>query len=97
VVGHFQKHTLSNVLVTLSSGADEYHSGCGQDLFIGEKILSCSFCLYRFRKYVSYGFPIINLCNPEVHYEKNCVRISVGKTLRRLGFTGATKTPDIQY
>jgi len=32
-----------------------------------EKKLSCPFCLYRFRKYVSYGFPIINFCNP--HYE----------------------------
>jgi hypothetical protein len=30
--------------------------------------LSCSFCLYRFRKYVSCGFPIINLCNSGVHY-----------------------------
>ena len=30
--------------------------------------LSCSFCLYRFRKHVSYGFPIINLCNSGVHY-----------------------------
>jgi len=35
----------------------------------GEKILSCSFYLYRFRKYMSYGFPIINFCNPGVHYE----------------------------
>ena len=31
--------------------------------------LSCSFYLYRFRKYVSYGFPIIIFCNPGVHYE----------------------------
>ena len=30
----------------------------------GEKNLSCPFYLYRFRKYVSCGFPIINLCNP---------------------------------
>ena len=37
-----------------------------------EKILSCSFCLYRFRKYVSCGFPIINFCNPGVHYETPC-------------------------
>ena len=34
--------------------------------------LSCSFYLYRFRKYVSYGFPIINFCNPRVHYETPC-------------------------
>jgi hypothetical protein len=30
------------------------------NLFGGKKILSCSFYLYRFRKYVSYGFPITN-------------------------------------
>ena len=35
----------------------------------GERGMSCSFYLYRFRKYVYYGFPIINLCNPGVHYE----------------------------
>jgi hypothetical protein len=35
----------------------------------GEKNLSCSFYLYRFRKYVSYGFPTINFCNPRAHYE----------------------------
>jgi hypothetical protein len=28
------------------------------------------FYLYRFRKCVSYGFPIINFCIPGVHYEK---------------------------
>jgi hypothetical protein len=39
---------------------------------LGEKYLSCSFYLYRFRKYVSYGFPIINVCNPGVHYETPC-------------------------
>ena len=39
----------------------------------GKKILSCSFHLYRFRKYVSYGFPIINFCNPGVHYESPCM------------------------
>ena len=27
------------------------------------------FYLYRFRKYVSCGFPIINFCTPGVHYE----------------------------
>jgi len=39
----------------------------------GEKILSCSFYLYRFRKYVSTSFPIINFCNPGVHYETPCI------------------------
>jgi hypothetical protein len=39
---------------------------------MGGKNLSCSFHLYRFRKYVSCGFPIINFCNPRVHYETPC-------------------------
>jgi len=39
----------------------------------GGKNLSCSFYLYRFSKYVSYGFPIINICNLGVHYETPCV------------------------
>jgi len=43
---------------------------------LGKKILSCSFCLYRFRKYVSYGFPIINFCNPGVHYETFCISVA---------------------
>jgi hypothetical protein len=40
--------------------------------FLGKKCLSCSFHLYRFRKYMLYGFPIINFCNPGVHYEMPC-------------------------
>ena len=39
---------------------------------LGKKFLSCSFYLHRFRKYVSYGFPTINLCNPGVHYGTPC-------------------------
>jgi hypothetical protein len=31
----------------------------------GKTFLSCSFSLYRFRKCVSYGFPIINFVIPE--------------------------------
>jgi len=42
---------------------------------LGKKFLSCSFYLYRFRKYVSYGFPIINFCNPGVHYETPCINL----------------------
>jgi len=42
----------------------------------GRKILSCSFYLYRFRKYLSCGFPIINFCNPGVHYETPCIIVS---------------------
>jgi hypothetical protein len=39
------------------------------------KFLSCSFYLYRFRKYVSYGFPIIIFCNPGVRYETPCIQL----------------------
>jgi len=38
-----------------------------------KKIFSCSFYLYRFRKYVSYGFPVINFCNPRVQFETPCI------------------------
>jgi hypothetical protein len=38
--------------------------------------ISRSFCLYRIRrKYVPYGFPIIILCNPGVHYETPCITL----------------------
>jgi len=39
----------------------------------GGKKLSCSFYLYRFRKHVSCGVPIIHFCNPGVHYETPCI------------------------
>jgi hypothetical protein len=41
----------------------------------GKKFLSCSFCLYMFHKYtyMSYGFPVINFCNPGVHYKMPCI------------------------
>jgi hypothetical protein len=42
-----------------------------------KKFLSCSFYLYRFRKYVSYGFPVIHFCNPGVHYETPCIILTV--------------------
>jgi len=44
---------------------------------LGGKKLSCSFYFYRFRKYVSYGFPIINFFNPGVHYETPCIYMYV--------------------
>ena len=40
---------------------------------LGKKIFSYSFYLYRFCKYVSYSFPVINLCNPGVNYEMPCI------------------------
>jgi hypothetical protein len=41
----------------------------------GRKLLSCSFYMNRFLKYVSYGFPKINCFNPGVHYETPCIII----------------------
>jgi hypothetical protein len=40
--------------------------------FLGKKNLSFSFYLYRFRKYVSYGFAIINFWYPGVRYVTLC-------------------------
>jgi len=40
---------------------------------LGKIFLSCSLYLFSFRKYLSYGLPIINLCNPGVHYETPCI------------------------
>jgi hypothetical protein len=44
-------------------------------------LLRCTFTftfyLYRFRKYVSYGFRVINFCNPGVHYETPCIWCSI--------------------
>ena len=39
----------------------------------GGKKLSFYFYLYRFHKYMFYGFFIINFCNPRVHYETPCI------------------------
>jgi hypothetical protein len=52
--------------------------------------LSCFFYLYKFRKYVPYGFPIINFCNREVHYETSCILRNMCTTIcllltRRIG------------
>jgi hypothetical protein len=48
-----------------------------KDNLLEKKFLSCSLYLHRFRKYVSYGFPIINFWNPGVHYETPCIYIFV--------------------
>ena len=46
------------------------NGNCDEKQFTGEFFFfSCSFYLYRFRESVFYGFPIINFCNPGVHYE----------------------------
>jgi len=44
-----------------------------KNTLLGKKFLSCSFYLYRFCKYVSFSFPIINFCNPRVHNEMPCL------------------------
>jgi hypothetical protein len=44
-----------------------------EENLLGKKILSYFFYLYGFCRYVSYGFPIINFCNPGVHYETPCI------------------------
>ena len=43
-----------------------------KNILLGEKFLSCSFYLYMFHKFVSYGFPVTIFCNPAVHYERPC-------------------------
>ena len=44
---------------------------------MGKHLLSCFFYLYRFRKYVSYGFPVISFYNHGVHYETSCMYVYV--------------------
>ena len=64
--GRFITHTLAS-----PSGRNVNYDE--KQLSGGKKFLSCSFYLYRFRKYVSHGSPIINFCNPGVHYETSCI------------------------
>jgi hypothetical protein len=59
-------------LQTIASPAAEMWTTIKKTTFWKKK-LGCSFYLYRFRKYLSYGFPIINFCNPGVHYETPCI------------------------
>ena len=44
---------------------------------LGKK-MNCSFYLHRFRKYVSYGFPIVKFCNLGVHYDTPCIYVYTG-------------------
>jgi len=39
-----------------------------------KKFVSFSFYMYRFRKYVSYGLPIIHFCNAGENYETSCIQ-----------------------
>jgi len=61
----FSLHTLAS---TISRDVN-----CDEKQLIGKIYLSSSFYLYRFRKHVSYGFPIINFCNPGLHYQAPCM------------------------
>jgi hypothetical protein len=70
-------HTRVNMVTTYTRIAYDEKLLTGR-----KKNLSCSFYLYGFRKYVSYGFPIINLCNPGVQYETPCImKLSVARTV----------------
>ena len=53
-----------------------------------QQFLSCSFYLYRFRKYVFYGFPIINFCNPRVTMKRPVFRSVIGQLEGRIHTTG---------
>ena len=64
----FSLHTLASPSGR-NMNCDEKKTYWGKFFF-----LSCSFYLHGFRKYVSYGFPIINFCIPGVHYETPCIR-----------------------
>jgi hypothetical protein len=86
----FSLHTLAS-----SSGRNVNYD---EKQLSGGKKISCSFHLYRFGKYASYGFPIINVCIPGVHYETSCIiyiyiyiyiasRVIVGPIQRKLIIT----------
>jgi hypothetical protein len=73
----------SNIQKDFSPGATIFSlhtlaSPSGRNVNYDEKQLTgekniCSFYLYRFRTYVSYGFPIINFCNFGVHFQTPCI------------------------
>jgi hypothetical protein len=69
-VAIFSLHTLAS-----SSGRNVNYDE--KQLTGGGGTLSCSFYLYRFRKYLSFGFPIINFCNLGVHYEMPCAILGI--------------------
>jgi len=60
-------------LHTLASPSAQRYDLRWKTAYWGKNFLSCSFYLYRFRKYVSYGFPIINFCNRGAHYVTPCI------------------------
>ena len=82
-VAIFSLHTLAS-----SSGRNMIYD---ENNLLGKIFLSCSFCLYRFCNYVSYGFPIINFCNPGVHYEMPCRIVVILYTIC-LNTTGSSRS-----
>jgi len=48
--------------------------------------MSCSFYLYRFRNYVSSGFPIIKFCNPGEHYGTPCIYVYIKTEVKIVSF-----------
>jgi hypothetical protein len=70
---HTRQHKSAWSLHTLASPSGKNVNYDEKTYWGGGKNFSCSFYLYRFRKYVSYGFPIIHFCNPGVHYETPCI------------------------
>jgi hypothetical protein len=79
VTRHTSIRYSSSCHTRVNMGASIHFTASGRNVnnegknLLGNKFLSCSFYLYGFRKYVSYGFPVINFCNPGVHYEKPCI------------------------
>jgi hypothetical protein len=71
-LSHTRQHACIDILHTLASPSGR-NVNYDEKQLSGKKVLSCSFCLYRFRKYMCYGFPIINICNPGVRYETTCI------------------------
>jgi hypothetical protein len=70
-------HTRVNMGASIFFTAGGRNVNYDEKQLTGKKYLSCSFYLYGFRKYVSYGFPTINFCIPVVHYETPCILIAL--------------------
>jgi exoribonuclease II len=69
----FLPHTRQHVCIDILHCCNNPCELRRKTTYWGKKVLSCSFYLYRFRKYVSYGFPIINFRNLGVQYETPCL------------------------
>jgi hypothetical protein len=61
----FSLHTLAS-----SSGRNVNYD---EKQHTGKKIFQLFLLSVQVHKYVSYGFPIINFCNPKVQYEMPCI------------------------